>query len=234
MLKSRTLSRRYVLLGAATGLLGLGSRPVRAAAASDVPADLPAGFPPTGLFDFRIVRDREDVGRYSVEFARSGGALTVKTLMEATLEVLSVPVYRFKHECKEHWVDERLVSLSSRADDDGTDRAVEVRVEGDRLHVVYNGETREFDGPMLPASLWHPGTVSQSVLFDPVKGRPRRVAVAKRGRDNVEIGAEQVPADHFSITGQIERDVWYDLDEQVLQVTFQAKDKSLITIVRRA
>ncbi len=234
MIHSRTLTRRCLLLGAAAGLAGLGLRPARATGASDLPAELPAGFPPAGTFDYRILRDGEDIGRHTVEFGRAGGILTVRTLMDATLELLSVPVFRFKHEAEEKWVDERLVSLSSRTDDDGTDRTVELQVEGDRLRVVYNGEAREYDGPMLPASLWHPATVRQTVLFDAVKGRPRRVTVAERGRDSVEIGSARVAADHFSITGELAREVWYGLDEQIVQVTFQAKDKSLITIVRRA
>jgi hypothetical protein len=231
MTRAQSFARRRLLLGAAGAIAWFGSRPVRAGPASYSLAS----FPPPGRLEYRILREGEEIGRNSIEFTRSAGRLTVVTQMEALFTLVSIPVFRFKHVAEEGWVDSRLETLSSRTDDNGTDRAVELRTEGDRLRVVYNGkEVNEYDAPMIPASLWHPATVEQKVLFDPIKGRPRQVSIARRGRERVEIGGDPVPADHFSITGQLKREVWYGLDGQIVQVSFPAKDGSTIVIVRRA
>jgi len=192
-----------------------------------------ASFPPAGRFEYRILRVGEEIGRHEVEFRRDRGRLVVETRMEAVVTLLSIPVFRFRHAAQEKWVDDSLESLTAQTDDDGTERSVEAEAEGGRLRVVYNGKPREYEGPMIPASLWHPATVEQTVLFDPIRGRPRRIAVAAHGREEVDLGPERRMAMHYSITGELKRELWYGLDRQILQVTFPAKDGSIVTILRR-
>jgi hypothetical protein len=230
MTKWEELSRRHLLLGMAGGIVCLGARPVLA---EEVTYSL-ISFPPVGKYQYRILRDDEEIGHHDVEFRRESDRLTVLTEMEAVVTMADIPVFRFEHAAEEHWTDSQLVSLSSRTNDDGTDREVELKVDGDRMRVVYNGKEKDYDGPMIPASLWHPATVKQSVLFDPVRGRPRQVTVAARGPETVKAGREDVATNRFSITGELKREVWYSLDEKIVQVTFPAKDGSLITILRRA
>jgi len=192
-----------------------------------------ASFPPTGRLDYKIVRDGDEVGFQSVEFIRNGDQLTVRTHAMIVVTFLGIPLYRFTHEAEEQWMNGRLVSLTSRSNDDGEPRQVAFRVDGDRLRGTYNGRVRDYPATLIPASLWHPETVHQTVLLDPVRGRVRQVTVVDKGEEAIKINGKAVIAHHYAITDKITRDIWYNSNGQLVQVHFFAKDGSEIQIVLR-
>ena len=192
-----------------------------------------ARFPPAGRLDYKIVRDGDEVGFQSVEFTRNGDQLTVRTHARIVVTFLGIPVYRFTHEAEEQWVSGRLVSLTSHSNDDGEPRQVAFKVEGDRLRGTYNGRVREYPATLLPASLWNPETVHQTVLLDPIRGRDRQVTVVDKGEEAIEIGRKALTAHHYAITDKITRDIWYNSNGQLMQVRFFARDGSEIQIVLR-
>ncbi len=192
-----------------------------------------ASFPPPGRLDYRVIRDGDDIGTQSVEFIRKDDRLTVRTRVDIVVTLLGIPVYRFTHEAEEQWQDDRLASLTSRSDDDGETRQVALRRDGDRLRGTYNGRALDHPGTMIPASLWHPGTVAQTVLLDTVKGRNRQVSVADKGQETVEVRGQPVTAHRYQLSGQIVRDIWYGPDGQIVQIHFPGKDGSQIALVLR-
>ena len=221
-------SRRGVLIASLAALL---SAPARRPWAAGEPGDR---LPPPGHFDYRVLRDGDEIGTHAMDFGQSGDRLTVDTHIAVELTAIGITVFRFRHEAREVWVQGGLQSLSSRTDDDGTERAVELRAAGNTLHVTYNGKIREFPGPMLPASLWHPATVRQTVLFDGSRGKPRHVTVADRGEEIVPVGNDRIATHRYAIAGELTREVWYGPDGHIVQVTFPTKDGSTITVLRRA
>ena len=192
-----------------------------------------ASFPPAGRLDYKIIRDGDDVGFQSVEFIRNGDQLTVRTHIRIVVTFLGFTLYHFTHEAEERWISDRLVSLASRTDDDGEPRQVAFKLDGDRLHGTYNGRVRDYPATLIPASLWNPETVHQSVLLDPFRGRDRQVTVVDKGQETIKIKGETVTAHHYAITDKITRDIWYGSNGQLVQIRFVAKDGSEILVVLR-
>jgi len=192
-----------------------------------------ATFPPAGRLDYKVVREGADIGTQSVEFIRSGDRLTVRTHVNILVTVLGIPVFRFTHEAEEQWQNGQLKAFKSKSDDDGEPRDVALTLDGDRLRGTYNGRTLDLPASLMPASLWRPDTVQQSVLLDPIKGRDRQVTVTDKGIENIRIRGQAVAAHHYAMTGQIIRDIWYGPDGQIVQVHFPAKDGSEIQVVLR-
>lgn len=188
------------------------------------------GRPPEGRIDYAISRGGSPVGAQSVEFVHNGNGLLVRTRTEIAVTFLSMTIYRFEHDAAETWENGRLSSFVSRTDDDGKDRAVELAAEGDRLVGLYNGKSADVPGDIIPASLWHPRTVESTLLMDPIKGRARAVQVADLGEDEIVVNGAAVAARHYAITGEIEREVWYDPEGKLVQVSFKAKDGSTIML----
>ena len=182
---------------------------------------------------YTVIREGQDVGTHRVEFRSDGNRLNVRTSTDIAVRFLSLTVYRFHHEIEEVWVDGRLVRLTSRTDDDGKPRIVELRIDGDRLRGEYNGDVRDVPASIMPATLWHPASMRQSLLLDTVKGRLLRVSVADLGDDTVTLANDVVTAHRFSISGQLVRDVWYGPDGFIVQARFKAKDGSHVTLLRR-
>lgn len=186
--------------------------------------------PPAGRLDYRVTRSGAEIGRQSVEFLRPGDELVVRTHIEIDVKFLSIPFYKFRHDAVERWTDGRLAAFSSSSDDDGKHREVELVAENGRLLGRYNDNPVDLPGDLIPASLWHPGTVQATVLLDPIRGRDRRVEVTDRGLETVAAAGGEIEARHYAMTGQITRDLWYDADGRLVLVRFPAKDGSQITV----
>lgn len=186
--------------------------------------------PPAGRIDYAISRGGTPVGKQRVEFIHNADGLIVRTHIRITVTFLSMTIYRFEHDAVETWAKGRLTNFVSHSNDDGKDRDVEMAAEGDRLVGIYNGKPADVPGDIVPASLWHPGTVSASLLLDPIKGRARQVQVVDRGEEEAIVAGQPLRARHYSLTGEIEREIWYDTDGRLVQVEFKAGDGSDIKL----
>jgi hypothetical protein len=192
-----------------------------------------ANFPPAGRLDYKVIREGDNIGVQSVEFIRNGDRLTVRTHVDLEITLLGITVFRFVHEAEEQWRNGQLTSFTSQSDDDGDARDVRLQREGDRLRGTYNGRALDLPATLLPASLWHPATVHQTMLLEPIRGRVRQVAVADKGMETIKVKGQMVSAHHYAMTGQIVRDNWYGPDGQIVQVRFPAKDGSQVQVVLR-
>src|SRR5262245_1434552 len=168
-----------------------------------------AAFPPPGRLDYKVVREGDDIGTQTVEFIRNGDRLTVRTHVNILVTILGVPIFRFTHEAEEQWQNGQLTAFRSKSDDDGEPRNVALKLQGDRLRGTYNGRTVDLPASLIPASLWRPDTVEQTVLLDPIRGRDRQVTVVDKGIEKVNVRGQMVDAHHYAMSGQITRDIWY-------------------------
>jgi hypothetical protein len=192
-----------------------------------------AGFPPPGRLEYAVLRDGDQIGKQSVEFIRDGDRLTVRTRVDIAVKFLGITVYLFSHSAEEQWVKGELTKLTSVTDDDGEHRKVDLALEGDVLRGQYNGIAREFAAGMIPASFWHPDTVTQTVLLDQIKGRTRTVEIVDKGIEQITVKGQKIDARHYSMTGQIKRELWYGPDGQLDLLRFPGKDGSEITMKLR-
>jgi uncharacterized protein DUF6134 len=191
------------------------------------------GFPAPGRLEYSVIRDNECIGAETVEFKADHDKYLVKTSADISLKVVFelITAYRFKHRSEEVWVDGKLVSVTSRTDDNGKRKILDVKREGELLKVSYNGKLRELPGGSIPASFWHPDTPLQTLFLDPVSGKPRRVSIEDIGVESIKIGSQELEAHHYSITGDIKRELWYAPDGKLLKYSFPAKDDSIIWVV---
>ncbi|MGH6959851.1 MAG: DUF6134 family protein, partial [Dongiaceae bacterium] len=192
-----------------------------------------AAFPPIGRLDYTVMREGSKVGTHTVEFARDGNRLTVTTNINIAVKMLGITIFRFEHHAEELWESGQLTRVTSRTDDDGEKRVVDLRREGDRLRGSYNGFAKDLPATLIPSSMWHPDSMKQTALLDPIKGRERQVQIADKGEETVTVKGRDVTAHHYAVTGQIKRELWYGPDGQIAQARFPAGDGSLIALVLR-
>jgi len=207
-------------------LLGLGLlRSAEAGAAVPVPV----GFPQTSAVVYDVWREGAQIGTYKVDFLRDGDRLTVHTRMSVDVSMLFIPLYHFDHEAVEDWIDGKLIHYASKTDDNGTNRNVLLTRDGDTLRGRYNTEPVTLPADIIPCSFWNPATVDQTQLLDPTAGQAMAVTVFDRGLERVKDGSQMVLAHHYSITGDLPREVWYGADGIVVQAFYKAQDESLLT-----
>ena len=188
---------------------------------------------PAGTLTYDVLRQGDRIGTHVVSFERMGEELTVRT--ETNVEFTAYVVFDidWTHQSVEIWGTGGLKEFTSFTNEDGRKRQVHAQRDGDRLIVESTGGHREFPADVLPGTLWHPETVHQHQLLDPIKGRLRKVTVTDGGTEQLEIEGRTVEAKHYRVRGDLRRDVWYDADGTVVKVEFPISDGSEVTLLLR-
>lgn len=211
-------------------------KPLAAATAASLfllSAAASAAVPPGGELDFTVMRGGNEIGTHRLVFTRDGDELKVKIDTDVAVKMLGIAVYRFEHDGSEVWRDGHLVSLQSKTNDDGTPHHLAVKEDGGKLMVDGDGRQADEEIGVIPASLWNDDLVKQSTLLNTLDGSSMPVTVTSRGTENVDVNGKTVAATHYSVTGKLNRELWYDDEGVLVQVKFDGSDGSEITYVLR-
>jgi len=181
--------------------------------------------------NFTVLKNGDPIGHHDISVERNGDAETVSIKTNILVKVAFVPVYRFEHTGQEVWQNGHLVSLISQTNDDGDKHKLSVAAKVDHLDVDGDGQSSQAEAAIIPASLWNVDIVKQSVLLNTLTGKQMHVSVADLGDESVQSHGAAVKVHHFKVTGDLQRDLWYDQSNTLVQVKFKAKDDSDILYV---
>ena len=96
-----------------------------------------------------------------------------------------------------------------------------------------DGEYRAGPG-VVPTSLWNSDVVRAKELLSTIRGKLLKTKPKFIGEEVLTLDGRQVPTRRYKITGQFERNVWYDKVSRVLmRVRFKASDGSQVEYVRK-
>lgn len=174
--------------------------------------------PSNGALQFDVIRKGKDIGDLSYEFSGTPTAYTVKIMTDIAVKVPLVRfnAYVFKQNSVEKWNGGKLASIQSATNDDGDDHT---------LNQPGNG--------LLPASLWNDDILKSRKLLNTIDGRVMNVRVTDLGVQPVPVRDGQLSAHHYRISGDLERDIWYDDQGNLAHVSFTADDGSTVTYIRK-
>ncbi len=102
-------------------------------------ASTPAG---TEAWRFRVLLDGKPIGHHDFVVTRDGAATRVAIDARFDVRFLRIPVYSYRHDNTETWVDGCISELASRTDDNGEELTVSARATSESL-VVDTGESVE-------------------------------------------------------------------------------------------
>jgi hypothetical protein len=186
---------------------------------------------PGGPLRFTVLRDGHEIGTHRIDVKRSGDETRVDIATNVAVKLAFVTVYRFEHYGHEIWRNDRLVKIDSKTDDDGTGKSLHGALDGKGLAIDGSAQKFVAEPAIVPASLWNPRIVEQGRLLNTLDGSEMDVNVAFVGEEKVAVHGTPVPARHYAITGQLQREVWFDADGTLVQVRFKASDDSDIRYV---
>ncbi len=169
---------------------------------------------------YSIRKEGEPIGQERVTINRDGDAALVEVRTTTRAKVLFLE-FRYDHNRREEWRGGRLVRMVADTDDDGTKSKLEaVRKDGGWTFTV-NGQSAERPGDALPLTLWGRAILDRKELFSIIDAKPYGVQVAALGNETVNVDGTAQQAEHFRITGDVERDLWYGADGYLLRAAFQ-------------
>lgn len=177
---------------------------------------------------YQVLRDGDPVGHHTFRFARNGATTDVDVSTRIAVKMAFITVYRFEHDGHETWHKNRLVSLTSKTNDDGTHHQLKAAAQGDALRITADGRHTSAPATILPASLWDADVVQQSELLNTLDGKRMHVSVRDLGQETVKASGHRTHAHHFRISGNLDRDVWFGPDNTLVRMQFAAKDGSTI------
>lgn len=179
---------------------------------------------------YDIVRGSDVIGHQTVHYTLAGTDLTVTIDVAASLRALGIRVYNYEHHGTERWHDGQMVSLVTKTDDNGTPRQVNATRDP---ATGWHGVTGQSPGmaPLLATSLWNSQTATATRLLDRETGEIVPVRVAPAADEVLKLGARQVTAHKFDLSGVVSGTAWYDASGCWVQALFHTRvDGSLIEV----
>ena len=182
---------------------------------------------------YTILKDGDPIGKETYMLDRDGDHTSVALTVDSAVHILFLD-FKYHHTRTESWTSTQLDKLSADTDDDGTKHHVEIAAKegGTGFTVTADGKTVAVPDEAFPLAQWNRATVGHPVLI-PVENddKPYKVAVKDIGPDSLTIGGEKVATEHFSLSGDIDRELWYDTDGVLAKATFRRRGFG-IAIVR--
>lgn len=190
-----------------------------------------AAVPTSGELNFIVMREGDAIGSHRLVFNEADDKVTVDIDTDIAVKVMGIAFYRFEHEGHEVWTDGQLVSINSTTNDDGTDHRLNAVAEDGVLLVDGDARKEPEVATIIPGSLWNHALVAQSALLNTLDGSNMPVVVTEVGNEIIEVNERNISATHYSVTGGLNRELWYDAENILVQVQFEGGDGSEITYV---
>jgi hypothetical protein len=197
-----------------------------------------AAVPANGVLDFAIVRNGKEIGSHVYTFSAAPNGLEVDVRTRINFKFGFVSLHRFNHDSHEFWQSNRLVAMSSSTSEKnivkGSSRH-EVNVEKEDGDLNVRADKKAWQAPLsaVPASLWNERLIETKTIIDTVDGEELTIKVELLGDDVILVSGRQLDARYYRISGDLERELWYDHDNVLVRVRFTADDGSEVQYVLR-
>lgn len=211
----RVIGRRPLLLGALS-LAAIG----RAQAALPIP--------PGNRLAFDVVRNGSRIGTHVLDFKSSGDRLEVHIAVDLAIGVGPLTLFRYTHRAVETWQAGQVQSIEATTDHDGTEHHLTMRRRGEGIWVV--GDKGSYLAPpeTLPATHWNRHMLDVPIV-NTETGALMRPRIRNHGVEALETAsAARVEAQHFSLSGDVSLETWYDQSPRWVGLRFAGADGSTI------
>jgi hypothetical protein len=183
---------------------------------------------PSGSYVYQVMRQGDVIGEQRINFEHQGDNLVVTSDAKIDVKVLGLSLYGFDQHVEETWTKGQLVNVSSTSDDDGSPKKVEMTLQGNQLTGQFNGKNRSAPLGVFPNSFWNEDSVKQTQILDTSRGKVRKVTISDKGKASLTLPYGAVSAHHYSVDGEMKRELWYDDKGVLVAGELIARDGSTI------
>ncbi len=156
---------------------------------------------------FLIKRKDNVIGHHVVNVTPTPEGAIVDTRIQMRVSFGLLTFFKYKHESREEWRGDELISLSSRTNNDGEKTWVDARRENGVLTIKGSGYEGIAPTNAIPSSYWRKALVEADALINTQTGEIIDVTVESLGQTPAPHGA---PADQYRVTGTLALNIWYD------------------------
>ena len=175
---------------------------------------------------FDVFRNGSPVGSHTVLFRETPEGLAVDIAFTVDITMLGLTVYEYRYRSNALWRDGRLERITATVDDDGDKSEIRAVKDSGRFRIEAGSETEIADAPLFPTNHWNADVLTQSRVLNTLTGSVADVTIAKVGQEKVTTERGPVAATHYSYSGDVEADVWYDDAGRWVRLRFKGPDGS--------
>ena len=182
---------------------------------------------------FDVLRDGDKIGEHRLDFERQDSTLKVSVETDLAVKFAFLTLFRYEHKRVERWRGGELESLAGMTNDDGQEYEVSfVRKQGHYSRTI-NGAEEEINGPVAIDSLWSKDLLTGGKLFSAANDKVYRVRSNLLGLETIEVNGGPVEAEHYKLSGEVDRDLWYGPSGELLRVEYQSDEGESFVFLRR-
>jgi hypothetical protein len=181
---------------------------------------------------YTILKEGDPIGKETYVVDRDGERTTVALTVDSAVHILFLD-FKYHHMRTESWSGPALEKLSADTDDDGTKHHVEIAADAaGGFKVTTDGKPVTVPADAFPLAQWNKAIVDHPVLI-PVESddAPYKASWKDAGPASLTIGGQPLQTEHYVLSGDIDRDLWYDSDGVLAKTTFRRRGFG-IAIVR--
>jgi Family of unknown function (DUF6134) len=159
---------------------------------------------------FTVLLDGKPIGWQ--EWRLSGDPADAEVQVQADLRVtvLRIPFYTYQHTDHERWRGGCLSQIDSRTSDNGQEFTVHGQTSEDAFQVHGAQGPAALHGCIKTFAYWDVATLREHQLLNSQTGAYEAVTVSQQGREDLMVGAQHVPAEHYRLAGsKYTIELWY-------------------------
>ena len=170
------------------------------------------------LYEYTVFRDGDAIGNHRVRVFQRRAGVEIQVQTDFRIHLGFIPLYRFEHERREIWHGGQLRESIAKTNKNGTNYDIKILREFSGYKRVINGRVDNFGDPVKVLALWHQNLLKHTEFISPMDDKTYSISVEFLGNQMIELGDQSVSSLYYRMTGDSERDLWFDTAGHVLKV----------------
>jgi Domain of unknown function (DUF6134) len=178
-------------------------------------------------YNYLVLRDGEPIGTHSVTVSPEGRDFKVEAETDLAVKFGPLTLYHLEHQRREIWRDGELEKMIAHTDKNGDIYDIAITREPQGYKRVINGRTDRFDSSVKVLTLWHDDLFKYTSFLSPMEDKTYKISVDFVGADRVDLIDRSVDALEYRISGDTNRELWYDADGHIMKVSLLDHDSRI-------
>jgi hypothetical protein len=175
----------------------------------------------TAEYTFTVLKDGSPVGEHHVAFDCEGDRIEIREETAIEVRFAMIPLYTFEHEGRQVWEDGRALRIDATTNDNGQKLDITVRADGDGYIRTVNGRVDRFDESTAVLAFWNKSTLEHNAFFSAVEDKTLNASFEYVGQEKIDVAGQKLDVEHYRMTGDEERELWYDAAGHIARVTLR-------------
>ncbi len=190
----------------------------------------------SSVFEYTVLRNGAPIGYNRVVVTPDSASDEIALSFDSKLAVKLgfITVFSYAHQREELWRDGRLVHAAGETNVNGENTAIEVRAEDGGYVRKVNNRVEALEQDRKPLAMWDPKLLgAHDAFFSVSEDKLLDVSVDFAGRQRIPWADGEALVDHYKMTGDEERELWYSPDGVLLRAKFRNRGSDIEFVLNR-